>query len=130
MPPETGEPRYDSCPHLGLLGCDHESGDILRDELDSQSRPEIVEPEVPEVFVEVAECRREHNRLDPGRSCPLGQGCRHGIAGGIAILSDIETPERCREQESGEVICRERRDQGHRWQGAAKREHGFDGPRP
>src|SRR5580704_7184706 len=97
MPPETGQSRYDSCPHLGLLGCDHESGDILRDELDTQGRPEIVEAEVPKVLVEVAECRREPDWFDPGRSCPVGQRRRHGIAGGIAILSDIETPERCRE---------------------------------
>jgi hypothetical protein len=117
--------KVEGC-YLGLLGCDHESGDILRDEMDTQCRPEIVGAEVPEVFVEVAEFRRERDWLDPDRPRPSGQRRHRDVAGRVAVASDIEAAQRSREQDGSEMIGREGGDHGHGRQDAAKRQHGFD----
>ena len=68
-----------------------EPGDILRDELHAQVRRSIVEAEVPEVFVEVAECRRRARSARSRPLVPVRSSRHHGIAGGIVVASDIET---------------------------------------
>ena len=92
----------------------------------TESRAKLFDAELAQVFVEIAERRRERQRLDPGRLRPLGQGRDGEVAGRIAVTRDVETPKRCREEDGGEVIGRERGEHGQGRQSAAQREHGLE----
>ena len=74
-PRPTGHERQSTrrrSPRLGRRR-QHEARDVLRRELDPQGRPQRVDAERAQIVVEVAEPRRQCDRLDPGRFGALGQ---------------------------------------------------------
>ena len=53
---------------------------ILRGELTAYRRRECIRSELPQVVIEVAQARRQHERLDPGRLHPALSACPPPIA--------------------------------------------------
>src|SRR5580704_117104 len=76
-----------------------EATHIFGRELRAQGCPKVVEAEVSEILVEIAECGRQGTRLDSGPLRALVQ-TRHGdVSGQIAVAGDIEAGERGWEQQ-------------------------------
>src|SRR5262245_49718050 len=67
-----------------------ESWHVFQAELDAQGRAKIVDAELSQVFVEIAQRRRQRERLDPGQLRPFGQGRDRDVSRRIAVACDIE----------------------------------------
>src|SRR5262245_37029363 len=94
-----GSPRTDvmdapkTRPHTHRRGCvlrAQESRHVIRGKLDPQGRAKFVDTELAQVFVEIAQRRRQRERLDPGQLRPLGQGRDRDVSRWIAVARDIE----------------------------------------
>ena len=94
-----------------------EAVDVLRYELKPQRCSEGVEAEDMQIFVEVAQPRRQRDRFDAGSFCALSQNRLHGISGGVGVAGDIEPAQARRQQHGCEVIGGKR--SGHGQLGSA-----------
>ena len=77
-----------------------EAGDVLRYELKPQRCSEGFETEDMQIFVEVAQPRRQRDRFDAGSFRALSQNRLHGISGSVGVAGDIE-PTQARRQQHG-----------------------------
>jgi hypothetical protein len=75
----------------------------LRNDLDAQRRPQRVDAKASQILVEVSTLWRQHDRFNPGRPRSVEQAFHRAIAGRIVVADDIETAQRCRKQDRGEM---------------------------
>ena len=68
-----------------------ETGNILRRKLNPQGCSEGIETKDTQIFVKVAQPRRQRDRFNTGVGCALCQNGVHPIPGGIGIAGDVET---------------------------------------
>ena len=66
-----------------------EAGDVLRYELQPQRCPEGLEAEDVQIFVEVAQPRRERDRFNAGVFCALGESRLYTISGGVGTMDEL-----------------------------------------
>ncbi len=104
----------------------HEAGDVLRRDLHPAGRSKRVDPEQAEILVEVAELWRDHDRFDPVLLRPVDQRRHRAVAGGVVVTGNVESPQRVREQDGGEMRRRESCDHRYGRQDAAERQHRLD----
>src|SRR5262249_60727461 len=83
-----GEPRTSSS-RSGLVRRSQESRHVLRGKLHAQGCSKMIHAQTAEVFVEIAQRRRQRERLDPGGLRPVGQGRRRQVASWVVVAHDI-----------------------------------------
>jgi hypothetical protein len=84
-----GEPRTSSS-RSGLVRRPQESRHVLRGKLHAQGCSKMIHAQTAEVFVEIAQRRRQRERLDPGGLRPVGQGRRRQVASWVVVAHDIK----------------------------------------
>ena len=77
-----------------------EAGDVLWYELKPQRCSEGFETEDMQIFVEVAQPRRQRDRFNAGSFRTLIKDRLHGISGSVGVAGDIE-PTQARRQQHG-----------------------------
>ena len=82
-----------------------ESGNVLRYKLNPQCCAESIEAEDVQIFVEVAQPRRQRDRFNAS-SFRAASNCLHRISGGIVVASDVEPAQVRGEQHGREVVGR------------------------
>lgn len=89
-------------------------------------RAQIVQAEANEILVEVAKAGRQLDRFDPGRLGTRGQSRDGTIARGIDVASDVESTERVRKEDGGQMPGRKGRHHRHVRQDHAQGQHRLD----
>src|ERR1700730_5260610 len=103
-----------------------EAANVFSGDLYAHPCPQGVDAEKPQILIEVAAAWQQCDWLDSACLSACAQGFRSAITGRIVVADDIETAQRCREQDGGEMRSRERGDHRHGRHDTAERQHGLD----